>query len=123
LADDTVIRSYKISKRFDQDISAVCGAYLLRLEGDTVGDVRIAYGGLAEIPKRAPEAEKLLSGAQWNDAFVRSAMEKLASDFQPISDMRSSADYRLKVCQNLLYRFWLETGEQTIATDVYNYGR
>jgi xanthine dehydrogenase small subunit len=123
LADDTVIRSYKISKRFDQDISAVCGAYLLRLEGETVGDVRIAYGGLAEIPKRAPEAEKLLSGAQWNDVFVRSAMEKLASDFQPISDMRSSADYRLKVCQNLLYRFWLETSEQTIATDVYNYGR
>lgn len=123
LADDTVIRSYKISKRFDQDISAVCGAYLLRLEGETVTDIRIAYGGLAEVPKRASEAEKLLSGAQWNDVIVRSAMEKLGSDFQPISDMRSTADYRLKVCQNLLYRFWLETGAQTVATDVYNYGR
>jgi xanthine dehydrogenase small subunit len=123
LGADTVIRSFKISKRFDQDISAVCGAYLLRLEGETVGDVRIAYGGLAEIPKRAPEAEKLLGGAQWNEVSVRLAMEKLASDFQPISDMRSTADYRLKVCQNLLYRFWLETGEKTVATDVYNYGR
>jgi xanthine dehydrogenase small subunit len=123
LAGDTVVRSFKISKRFDQDISAVCGAYFLRHDGATIGDLRIAYGGLATTPKRARSTEKLLAGAQWNEMSVRSAMKQLASDFQPISDMRASADYRLRVCQNLLYRFWLETGDQPVATDVYNYGR
>lgn len=120
---DTVLRSYKISKRFDQDISAVCGAFLLRLEGESVSEARIAYGGLAATPKRAVATEKILEGSEWNETAVRAAMKKLAEDFQPISDMRSSADYRLAVCQNLLYRFWLESSDQNIATDVYNYGR
>jgi len=123
LAGDSVLRSFKVSKRFDQDISAVCGAYWLRLEKGAVRDVRIAYGGLAAIPQRAVETEKSLHGEQWNESSVHAAMAKLASDFQPISDMRSTADYRMKVCQNLLYRFWLETSDQNVATDVYNYGR
>jgi len=123
LAADAVLRSYKISKRFDQDISAVCGAFFLRLEGGTVSEARIAYGGLAATPKRAVVTEKSLEGNEWNETTVRPAMKKLAEDFQPISDMRSSADYRLAVCQNLLYRLWLESSDQSIATDVYNYGR
>jgi xanthine dehydrogenase small subunit len=120
---DAVLRSYKVSKRFDQDISAVCGAFFLRLEGGTISEARIAYGGLAATPKRAAVTEKALTGNEWTETTVRAAMEKLAEDFQPISDMRSSADYRLAVCQNLLYRFWLESSDQNIATDVYNYGR
>ena len=123
LEADAVLRSYKISKRFDQDISAVCGAFFLRLEGGSVSEARIAYGGLAATPKRAEATEKMLEGNEWSESTVRAAFEKLAEDFQPISDMRSSADYRLTVCQNLLYRFWLESSDQNIATDVYNYGR
>lgn len=119
----TVLRSYKIAKRFDQDISAVCGAYRLTLDGDTISDVRIAYGGLAATVQRASATEKYLMGATWDEATVRAAMQVLATDFQPISDMRSSAKYRLSVCQNLLYRLWIESCEQTVATDVYNYGR
>jgi len=122
-SENSIIRSYKISKRFDQDISAVCAAYRLILSGDTVSDIRIAYGGLAAIPKRATATENSLKGAAWCEATVRAAMNALAEDFQPISDMRSSADYRLTVCQNLLYRFWLEAGDNAIATDVYRYGR
>lgn len=121
--EDVRIRSYKVSKRFDQDISAVCVAYRLTLDGDTVSDIRIACGGLAAIPQRATATEKLLLGGVWNEATVRAAMQKLGDDFQPISDMRSSADYRLTVCQNLLYRFWLEVSGPAVATDVYRYGR
>ena len=123
LRQDEVLRSYKVSKRFDQDISAVCGAYRLRLNGDDVGDIKIAYGGLAATPKRATVVEKALNGSAWNEASVRTAMETLSSDFQPISDMRATADYRFSVSQNLLYRFWLEVGDKAVATDVYNYGR
>jgi len=123
LDDDVVLRSYKITKRFDQDISAVCGAFFLRLKGASISEARIAYGGLAATPKRAIATEELLDGATWSEELVRSAMKKLSVDFQPISDMRSTADYRLKVCQNLLFRFWLESSDQDIETDVYNYGR
>jgi xanthine dehydrogenase small subunit len=123
LDNDTLLRSYKISKRFDQDISAVCGAFFLRLSGESISEIRVAYGGLAATPKCAHATEKFLQGARWSEELVRSAMEKLAEDFQPISDMRATADYRLTVCQNLLYRFWLESAEPDIATDVYNFGR
>jgi len=121
--DDVILRSYKISKRFDQDISAVCGAYLLKLDGAKVANVRIAYGGLAAIPARAMASESQLAGGPWNEGAVRDAMQALTKDFQPISDMRSSANYRRKVSQNLLYRFWLDVSDGEIATDVYNYGR
>ncbi len=119
---DTQLQSYKVSKRFDQDTSAVCGAYWLRLNGTTVVDVRIAYGGMAEIPKRATACEEAVRGAEWSEETVRSAMPVLKKDFRPISDMRSSSVYRQKVCQNLLYRFYLETrGSDRVR--VYDYGR
>jgi xanthine dehydrogenase small subunit len=121
--DDVILRSYKISKRFDQDISAVCGAYLLRLDGTKVAEIRIAYGGLAATPQRAAASERLLADGLWNEDSVRDAMQALKKDYQPISDMRSTAQYRSKVSQNLLYRFWLDVSGEEIATDVYNYGR
>ncbi|WP_326539870.1 xanthine dehydrogenase small subunit [Pseudorhodoferax sp.] len=105
----SVHRSYKISKRFDSDISAVCGAFTLMPGGGVLRDVRLAYGGLAGTVRRAPHAEAALRGQPWIEATVRAAMAALATDFQPLSDHRASAGYRLQVAQNLLLRLWLET--------------
>ncbi len=116
------VESYKVSKRFDQDISAVCGAYQLVLDGGNVADVKIAYGGMAAICKRAEQCEKTLRGKPWNEALMDEAMNALGRDFTPLSDMRSTADYRQRVCRNLLQRFYLDT---TGAGDerLYSYGR
>ena len=103
------VRVYKISKRFDCDISAVCAALALDLDGGRVTAVRLAFGGLAGIVKRAALAEAALAGQLWSEATLQAAQAALAQDFQPLSDMRASAAYRLQVAQNLLRRFWLET--------------
>ena len=115
------LRSYKLSKRFDQDISAVCAAFALTIDGGRVDHAGIAYGGMAAIPKRAVEAEAVLMGADWNEATVRSAMAALARDFTPLTDMRASDEYRLKSAQNLLYRAFIETTNPETATDVYRF--
>ena len=107
--ESILLRCYKLSKRFDQDISAVCMAILLRLDGDKVTEIRIALGGMAAIPKRATLTEQLLNGGKWDESAVTAAMQKLTEDFAPLSDMRASADYRSRVTANLLYRFYLET--------------
>lgn len=111
------LKCYKISKRFDQDISAVCGCFSIPVTNGKVTDARLAFGGMAGIPKRASAAEKALSGAEWNAQTVRDAMSALASDFTPLSDMRASADYRMTCTQNMLWRYWLETSG--IATSVH----
>ena len=103
------VRAYKISKRFDCDISALCAGFSLVLAGATVKEVRLAYGGMAGIVKRAAGAEAALVGQEWSQATVEAAQAALANDFKPLSDMRASAAYRLQVAQNLLQRFWLET--------------
>ena len=102
-------RVYKISKRFDQDISSVLGAFSLMLDGDKVADIRIACGGMAGVPARARDAEKALLGQPWTQATVDQACEAMAGDFQPISDWRASAEYRMLAAQNLLRRFFIET--------------
>ena len=104
-----VFRTYKLSKRFDQDISAVCAAFAFKLDQDKVVDARIAFGGMAATPKRAALAEAALNGQTWNEDNVRAAMAALAQDYAPLSDMRASSSYRMKTAQNLLYRYWLET--------------
>lgn len=104
-----VFHAYKLSKRFDQDISAVCGAFRLKLDGQKVKDVRIAYGGMAAIPKRAAEVEAQLIGSNWNETTIRAAMDAMETDFQPISDMRASAGYRMQSAKNLLFKFYLQT--------------
>ncbi len=115
------LRCYKLCKRFDQDISAVCAGFALRLDGDTVSEIRIALGGMAAIPKRAQLAEKLLTGAKWDESSVSAAMQKLAEDFAPLSDMRASADYRSRATANLLYRFYLETrSDQPLDSEAVN---
>jgi xanthine dehydrogenase small subunit len=102
-------RTYKLAKRFDQDISAVCAAFALTLDGAVVKEARIAFGGMAATPKRAAAAEALLNGRVWNEEALKQAMAALAQDYAPLSDMRASSAYRMKTAQNLLRRFWLET--------------
>ncbi len=103
------LRVYKISKRFDSDISALCAALAITLDGDRIVHVRLAFGGLAAVVKRAARAEAVLWGQPWTEATLQAAQQALALDFQPLSDLRASAGYRLQVAQNLLRRFWLET--------------
>ena len=104
------VRGYKISKRFDCDISALCGGFAIEVSCDNmVNAVRLAFGGMAGTVKRAALAEAALLGQPWTQQSVRAAQAALAQDFQPLSDMRASAAYRMQVAQNLLQRFWLET--------------
>ena len=102
-------RTYKVSKRYDSDISAVCAAFALELDGDRIRRARVAFGGVAATPKRAPATERALVGVPWTEATARAAMSALATDYAPLTDMRASADYRRQTAQNLLYRFFLET--------------
>ena len=106
---EQVFRCYKLAKRFDSDISAVFAAFALTLEQNRVSKIKIAYGGMAATPKRASQTETSLLGQDWNETSVRQAMTALAQDFTPLSDMRASAEYRLRTAQNLFYRFYLET--------------
>ena len=103
------VRAYKISKRFDCDISAVCAGLAIELDGDAVRMVRLAFGGLAATVARAACAEAALIGRPWTEAALLAAQAALADDFTPLTDVRASAGYRLQVAQNLLRRFWLET--------------
>lgn len=100
------LRCYKISKRFDQDISAVCGCFNVTVEGGVVTQARIAFGGMAGVPKRASGAEAALMGKPWTEATVEAAAEAMAGDFTPLSDMRASAGYRMLTAQNLLRRYF-----------------
>ena len=118
--DGEFARVYKISKRFDDDISAICLAVNLRIEGDRVVAASIGVGGVAATPVRARRAEAVLAGASWSAAAARKAGDALRSEFQPISDMRASAGYRSTVLGNLMHRFWLESqGKQAINLESF----
>ena len=103
------LRCYKVSKRFDQDISAVCGAFNIAVDAGRVADVRIAFGGMAGIPKRSASVERALRGQPWTSATIESAVASFGDDFAPMSDMRASAEYRQSVAQNMLRRYFAET--------------
>ncbi|MCY4397156.1 MAG: xanthine dehydrogenase small subunit [Rhodospirillaceae bacterium] len=103
------LKCYKISKRFDQDISAVCGCFNLRIKDGAVARVRIAFGGMAATPKRASTVEAALLGKPWTEETVAAALPAFADDFAPITDMRASAGYRLLAAQNLLRRCFHES--------------
>jgi len=123
LADDSaIVRSQKWSKRFDQDISAVCTGYHLVLQGGEVASFRMACGGLATTVKRASNAEAAMLGKVWDEDSIEDACKALENDFSPIGDMRASANIRLHACQNLLRRFFFETQGDGVET-VYSYGR
>jgi xanthine dehydrogenase small subunit len=105
---DSRIGIYKLSKRFDQDISAVLAAFHLTLDGDVVKSARLAFGGMAGTPARAKQAETLLTGKRFTPNEIEPAVAALAQDFTPMSDMRASAEYRLLAAQNCLRKFCVE---------------
>ena len=104
----TLIRITKLSKRFDSDISGVCGAFMLRLEDGIVREARVAFGGMAAIPARAPGCEAALTGKALSQDSVEAAAHALDGDYHPLDDLRGSADYRRKAAANLVRRLWLE---------------
>ena len=100
------LRCYKITKRFDQDISALCGCFNVTITDGTVTSARIAFGGMAGIPKRATAVEAALLGRPWTLPTITAALPAFAVDFAPLSDMRASAGYRMTTAQNLLTRYF-----------------
>ena len=113
------LRCYKLSKRFDQDISALCGCFNITVADGRVTAARIAYGGMAGTPKRAAHVEAALLGHPWTDATVAKAMQAFSQDYTPLSDMRASAAYRLQTAANMLRRYFLEdTGQSTSIMEV-----
>ena len=112
------LRIYKISKRFDQDISAICGGFNIHIDQrDETGIVRaarIAFGGMAGTPKRALHVEEHLIGKPWSKQSVLDCADVWAQDFEPISDARASATYRQRMAQNLLLRYLADlAGQET----------
>jgi xanthine dehydrogenase small subunit len=105
------LRCYKISKRFDQDISAVCGAFNLNITDGVIQSARIAFGGMAGIPKRAKHVEACLTGKKWDMNSIKASHDQWSQDFKPLTDLRASADYRLSVARNLLTRYFYDLSD------------
>jgi xanthine dehydrogenase small subunit len=118
LAEGRIFKVFKLSKRFDQDISAVCGAFSLAVEGGVVTDARVAFGGMAGTPKRASACEAALIGQSWSEATVEAAMAALDTDYAPMSDMRASAAYRSLAARNMLRKVFLESVTPDVETRV-----
>jgi xanthine dehydrogenase small subunit len=110
------LRCYKLSKRFDQDISAVCGCFNVTVEGGMVTSARIAFGGMAGVPKRAAGAEAALAGHAFSVTRIAAAQVAMTGDFSPLSDMRASAEYRMRTAQNMLLRYFHDLSG--VAVDV-----
>ena len=104
--DGETFRTYKVSKRYDQDISSVIGAYRLAVADGSVRDARIAYGGMAATPKRARACEAAVTGSAWREDALMQAAQAVDEDFSPLSDHRASAAYRSMVAKNLFARLW-----------------
>ncbi len=113
------LKAYKLSKRFDQDISAVCGCFNITVSGGIVTQARIAFGGMAGIPKRATHVEAALVGKPWARETIDAALPAFADDYSPLTDMRASATYRLETAKAMLERYFLEDqGEVTNVLEV-----
>lgn len=112
---------HKISKRLDDDISAVCGVFCLEMLDEKIVNVRVAFGGMAETPARAHGVEQVLLGNAFDEAAVAAGIEALAQDFSPITDARASAKYRQSVAANLLKRCWLQVSVQEAVLEVGDY--
>lgn len=112
-AKNAIHAAYKISKRRDEDISSVCAAFNVTVVDNTITAARIAFGGMAAIPKRAAHAEAALVGAVWSEATLIEAAAQLGDDFSPLSDWRASSEYRLLVSKNLFRKFWLDQQSET----------
>jgi xanthine dehydrogenase small subunit len=121
---EQALRAYKISKRYDCDISALSAGLSIEFDGPIVRSARFAYGGMAATVARARHAERAVIGQPWTEATVQAAMAALKSDFTPLTDHRASAGYRHEVAARLLQRYWLETrAEAPMAADALSVWR
>lgn len=118
---DRLFRAYKVSKRLDDDISAVCAAFELRILDGVIDEARVAFGGMAAIPKRAMNCERTLIGAAFDTETLERACTALEKDFTPLTDFRASREYRLLVAQNLLRKCFLEQHAPKTETRVTAY--
>ena len=112
---DALIHIAKMSRRFDSDISAVCGAFYLMINDGYIGAARIAFGGMAATPRRAPLCEAALVGQPFTLATMAQAADALRDDYAPLSDVRGSATYRSDVAANLLLRLWYREQGQAVS--------
>jgi len=101
-------KAYKISKRFDDDISTVCASFNLLIKNNKIVKAKIAYGGMSEIPKRATSIEKILDNSIFSKELFLKAQNLIKDDFSPIDDMRASRNYRIEIAKNLLMKFFYE---------------
>ncbi|UWQ46604.1 xanthine dehydrogenase small subunit [Leisingera aquaemixtae] len=109
------LKVYKLSKRFDQDISAVLGAFNVTVMNGKISAARIAFGGMAGIPKRAANVETALTGQPWTAGTIQAAAKAFDQDFTPMTDMRASAEYRVETARNMLLRYFAEQNGQTVS--------
>ena len=116
LSENDLFNCYKISKRRDEDISALCGAFCAQIEDGRIKDIRIAFGGMAGTPKRASQVEQALIGAPWSERSILDAKSLFEQDFKPLSDWRASAEYRMAAAQNLLERFYFENADENAVS-------
>jgi len=109
-----IFKAYKISKRIDDDISSVCASFNLEIINKKIKNVKIAYGGMAPIPKRATNCEKILINSIFSEEIFKKAEKKLEKDFAPIDDMRASKGYRMEIAKNLLTKCFIEIKKQKL---------
>jgi len=109
-----IFKAYKISKRFDDDISSVCGSFNLEINKNKIKKAKIAFGGMSEVPKRATKTEKILINSQFSEEIFDKATKNLEKDFSPIDDMRASKKYRIEVAKNLLLKCFFEIKNQKL---------
>jgi xanthine dehydrogenase small subunit len=112
------LKIYKISKRFDDDISAVLAVFHLSIVEDYIAEVAVVMGGMAAIPKRAMYCEAALLGKSWSQETIDKATAALSEDYQPLSDMRASAEYRISVAKNLLQKCFIEISQPALKLHV-----
>lgn len=122
LTDPDQLRCYKISKRFDQDISAVCGCFNVTVEAGAISSARIAFGGMAGTPKRARAVEAALTGKAWTQDTIENAIPAFEDDFEPLTDMRASAGYRILAAKNLLRKYFMERSAPATQTRLVGRG-
>ena len=111
-----IFKAYKISKRIDDDISSVCASFCIEINNNKVKKIRIAYGGMSNIPKRAIQSEKILLNSFLSSQKIDEAKKLLEKDFKPISDVRASNKYRMEVAKNLLEKCFLEVKQKKLIS-------
>jgi len=114
LLKKNIFKAYKISKRIDDDISSVCASFNIEINNNKIKKIRIAYGGMSSIPKRAFNCEKILLNSFLSDKIIDKAKKLLEKDFKPITDARASKKYRMEVAKNLLEKCFLEVKQKKL---------